>query len=115
MLMKSPFFLAVVVPFALCVAGFDRPLDAMLAFEVMVNLPFIALPQLVSWWFAAKVDASDSPAFLGGLIAANIVLAFFLFGFGRHGAELLWYFYWPLCIGATWVGHFVGERVSASN
>ena len=97
---------------ALCVARADRPGDT---FEAIVNFPFIALPLWVSWWFAAKVDAADSQGFLGGLIAANIVLAFFLFGFGPHGAELGWYFYWPLCVGAMWAGHFVGDRVGARN
>ena len=116
-LMKSRLILSVVLPFALCVASLDPPRNASdfftLVFTSIANLPFAALPQWVTWWFAAKVDASHSPAFLGGLIAGNLVLAFFVIGFGEHGAELVWVFYWPLSVGAIWAGYFVGERIWA--
>ena len=76
------------------------------------NLIMVALPHWVSWWFAAKTDALRSAAFLGGLVGANAVLTFFTFGFGSHGPDLWWVFYWPLCIAGMWAGHATAARLA---
>ena len=71
-----------------------------------------ALPHLMVWWVAAKRDATQSTALMGGLVGANVVLAFFLFGFGEHGPELLWVFYYPICVIGIATGHVVADRLA---